>query len=42
MATQLVQIEVGPPVRKPKPEWLKAPAPLGENYRNLKTLARRL
>ena len=26
----------------PKPEWLKAPAPLGENYRNLKTLARRL
>ncbi len=42
MASALVQIEVGPPVRKPKPEWLKAPAPLGENYRNLKTLARSL
>jgi lipoic acid synthetase len=42
MASALVQIEVSPPVRKPKPEWLKAPAPLGENYRNLKTLARGL
>jgi lipoic acid synthetase len=42
MATQFVQIEVGPKLRVPKPEWLKAPAPLGENYRNLKTLARRL
>jgi len=42
MATQLVQIDVGPRIRQPKPEWLKAPAPLGENYRNLKTLARRL
>ncbi len=42
MASPLVQIEIGPPVRKPKPEWLKAPAPLGENYRNLKTLARSL
>jgi len=42
MATQFVQIDVGPKVRLPKPEWLKAPAPLGENYRNLKTLARRL
>jgi lipoic acid synthetase len=42
MATHLVQIEVGPKLRLPKPEWLKAPAPLGENYRNLKTLARRL
>jgi len=42
MATQLVQIDVGPKLRVPKPEWLKAPAPLGENYRNLKTLARRL
>jgi lipoic acid synthetase len=42
MSTQLVQIEVGPRPRIPKPEWLKAPAPLGENYRNLKTLARRL
>ncbi len=42
MATQFVQIDVGPKLRVPKPEWLKAPAPLGENYRNLKTLARRL
>ena len=42
MATQFVQIDIGPKLRVPKPEWLKAPAPLGENYRNLKTLARRL
>lgn len=42
MTTQLVQIDLGPKLRQPKPEWLKAPAPLGENYRNLKTLARRL
>jgi lipoic acid synthetase len=42
MATQLVQIEVDPRIRQPKPEWLRAPAPLGENYRNLKTLARQL
>jgi lipoic acid synthetase len=42
MATQFVQIDVGPKLRLPKPEWLKAPPPLGENYRNLKTLARRL
>ena len=42
MATQFVQIDVGPRPRVPKPEWLKAPAPLGENYRNLKVLARRL
>jgi len=42
MATRFVQIDVGPKLRLPKPEWLKAPAPLGENYRNLKTLARRL
>jgi len=42
MATQFVQIDLAPKLRVPKPEWLKAPAPLGENYRNLKTLARRL
>jgi lipoic acid synthetase len=42
MATQFVQIDVDLKLRVPKPEWLKAPAPLGENYRNLKTLARRL
>jgi lipoyl synthase len=42
MATQLVQIDTGPKLRVAKPEWLKARPPLGENYRNLKTLARRL
>ncbi|MDR3737439.1 MAG: lipoyl synthase [Terracidiphilus sp.] len=39
---ELVQIE---PVRKapaPKPEWLKARAPVGENYHSLKRLAREL
>src|SRR5471030_1687951 len=39
---ELIQIE---PVRKlavPKPEWLKARAPMGENYHNLKRLARSL
>jgi lipoic acid synthetase len=39
---ELVQIE---PVRKapaPKPEWLKARAPVGENYHSLKRLARDL
>lgn len=40
--SQLVQIELGPPVRKPKPEWLKARAPVGENFHNLKKLARGL
>jgi len=39
---QLVQIEVGPPVRQPKPAWLKARAPVGENFHNLKKLAREL
>ena len=42
MGSQLGQIVLGPKMRAPKPHWLKAPAPLGENYRNLKTLARRL
>jgi len=38
----LIQIE---PIRKapaPKPEWLKARAPMGENYHDLKRLARSL
>ena len=39
---QLVQIETGPPVRQPKPEWLRAKAPVGENFHNLKKLARGL
>jgi lipoic acid synthetase len=41
-ASELIQIEVGPPVRKPKPAWLKAKAPSGENFHNLKKLAREL
>jgi lipoyl synthase len=40
--SQLVQIELGPPIRQPKPEWLKAKAPVGENFHNLKKLARGL
>lgn len=41
-APQLVQIVVGPPIRQPKPAWLKARAPAGENFHNLKKLARAL
>jgi lipoic acid synthetase len=40
--SQLIQIEVGPPLRLPKPEWLRAKAPVGENFHNLKKLARGL
>lgn len=39
---QLVQIDIGPKVREPKPSWLKAKAPVGENFHNLKKLARGL
>src|SRR6201982_1447829 len=39
---QLVQIDVSLPIRKPKPEWLRAKAPVGENFHNLKKLARGL
>jgi lipoic acid synthetase len=41
-AAQLVQIDVGPPIRQPKPDWLRAKAPVGENFHNLKKLARGL
>ncbi|HWZ83627.1 MAG TPA: lipoyl synthase [Terriglobales bacterium] len=41
-SSQLVQIELGPPVRVPKPEWLRAKAPVGDNFHNLKKLARGL
>ena len=41
-APDLIQIEIGPRRPAPKPEWLKARAPMGENYHNLKTLARNL
>jgi lipoic acid synthetase len=44
MATtaDLVQIDLAPKRPAPKPEWLKARAPVGENYHNLKKLARDL
>ena len=41
-ASQLIQIELSPPVRRPKPEWLRAKAPVGDNFHNLKKLARGL
>ena len=39
---ELVQIEPARRVAAPKPEWLRAPAPMGENYHSLKRLARSL
>ena len=41
-ASQLIQIELGPRLPQPKPAWLKARAPLGENFHDLKKLARGL
>ena len=41
-SSQLVQIALGLPVRQPKPSWLRAKAPSGENFHNLKKLARGL
>ncbi len=38
----LVQIDLAPRKAAPKPEWLKARAPVGENYHDLKKLAREL
>jgi len=38
----LVQIEPARKAPAPKPEWLKARAPMGENYHDLKRLARSL
>ena len=44
MATsvELVQIDLAPRRPVSKPEWLKARAPVGDNYHNLKKLARSL
>jgi lipoic acid synthetase len=44
MATisQLVQIETGPRIPQPKPAWLKARAPMGDQFHELKRLARGL
>jgi lipoyl synthase len=39
---ELVQIDLAPRRPQPKPAWLKARAPLGENYHDLKKLARTL
>jgi lipoic acid synthetase len=41
-SSQLIQIEVSPPLRVPKPAWLRAKAPVGDNFHNLKKLARGL
>jgi lipoic acid synthetase len=41
-ASQLVHIEVGPKKPQPKPAWLKARAPMGEHFHQLKKLAREL
>src|SRR5438128_6266032 len=40
--SQLVQIELSPRMPQPKPAWLKARAPVGENFHQLKKLARAL
>jgi lipoyl synthase len=40
--SQLIQIEPGPAPRLPKPAWLRAKAPVGDNFHNLKKLARGL
>lgn len=39
---ELVQIDLSPKRPHKKPEWLKARAPIGENYHALKKLARQL
>ncbi len=41
-SSQLIQIELGPPVRQAKPSWLRAKAPVGDNFHELKKLARGL
>jgi lipoyl synthase len=41
-ASQLIQISPTPPLRTPKPQWLRAKAPVGDNFHNLKKLARGL
>jgi lipoic acid synthetase len=41
-SSEFVQIDLSPRKPAPKPEWLKARAPMGENYHSLKKLARGL
>jgi lipoyl synthase len=38
----LIQIDLGPRVPSPRPSWLKARAPVGDNFHSLKKLARGL
>src|SRR6201981_2575848 len=40
MAPELIQIDLEPKRPSPKPSWLRAKAPMGENYHDLKKLAR--
>jgi lipoyl synthase len=40
--SELVQIDLAPPKPVKKPEWLKAKAPMGETFHNLKKMAREL
>jgi lipoic acid synthetase len=42
LTENLIQIDLSPRRPAPKPEWLKARAPGGENYHDLKKLARSL
>jgi lipoic acid synthetase len=41
-SSELVQIGLTPQRPQPKPRWLRARAPVGDNYHNLKSLARSL
>src|ERR1700756_2091740 len=41
-SSQLIQIELGAPPRLPNPRWLRRKAPVGDNFHNLKKLARGL
>lgn len=41
-SSQLVQIDLNTSLRQPKPSWLRAKAPVGENFHQLKKLARGL
>src|SRR5579875_1776711 len=41
-AAELIQIDLAPRKPAPKQDWLKARAPVGDNYQNLKKLARSL
>ena len=41
-SVELIQIAPIPLRRQPKPEWIRARAPMGENYHELKKLARTL